>query len=266
MADEQKPQLALTKKQLKALQFRGKIAKPAKDDKPDADSDKPAGDHTVNKKKQKTKAKKAQREKEAKEAAKNKPKEKFKPQVSETGNQVRFIVFVGNLSFKTTKEEIEEFLEQANPLSVRLMTDKKTGAPRGFAFVEFGSAADLKHALKFHHMPLGSRKVNIELTAGGGGNSTARQDKLKRRRDDLEKERQKESVKRKRAAEEKSAASEDGGTAGAGGDDLDGDFAPSGNGDNGIDNDGHGNDEEYDAGDKKEKKANRRKRGRGGRK
>ncbi|KAJ1947975.1 hypothetical protein FBU59_001807 [Linderina macrospora] len=266
MADEEKPQLALTKKQLKALQFRGKIAKPTKEDKPATEpTDSTTSDHTVNKKKQKTKAKKAQREKEAKEAAKNKPKEKFKPQVSETGNQVRFIVFVGNLSFKTTKEEVEEFLEQANPVSVRLMTNKQTGESRGFAFVEFGSAADLKHALKFHHMQLGSRKVNIELTAGGGGNSSTRQDKLKRRREDLEKERQKETVKRKRASEEKVAAPE-GNDAAAGGDDLDGDFAPNVN-DNGNNDaeDDHGNDE-YDGGDKKQKKTNRRKRGRGGRK
>lgn len=50
----------------------------------------------------------------------------------------RFIVFVGNLSYTTTKEDIEKHFASAGGLvSVRLLTDKETKKPKGFAFLEF---------------------------------------------------------------------------------------------------------------------------------
>ncbi|KAJ2139870.1 hypothetical protein IW139_000019 [Coemansia sp. RSA 353] len=189
--------MQLTKKQRKALQFRGKLEKPEKDDRPE----KPA----VEKKPSKKSKKDTTTDTPAPPAEK-----KFVRKTNNAGNAVRFIVFVGNLPFKSTVEEVREFMKAANPTSVRLMTDKDTGKSRGFAFAEFGTAIDLKHALNFHHQWLGKKKINVELTAGGGGNSTTRKDKLDKRRKDLDKEREKErKTKRRKVDEEAGEAGED---------------------------------------------------------
>jgi cold-inducible RNA-binding protein len=47
-------------------------------------------------------------------------------------------VFVGNLSFDVTREElVEAFGEAGRVVDVKVPTDRETGRPRGFAFVEF---------------------------------------------------------------------------------------------------------------------------------
>ena len=47
-------------------------------------------------------------------------------------------VFVGNLDFKTSKEEVESLFSQVGPVrDVFLPSDRETGRPSGFAFVEF---------------------------------------------------------------------------------------------------------------------------------
>jgi cold-inducible RNA-binding protein len=47
-------------------------------------------------------------------------------------------VFVGNLSFDITREElVEAFGEAGRVVDVKVPTDRETGRPRGFAFVEF---------------------------------------------------------------------------------------------------------------------------------
>ena len=52
-------------------------------------------------------------------------------------------VFVGNLSFRTTKEELTEMLSAAGTVvDVYMPADRATGKPRGFAFVEFATEAE----------------------------------------------------------------------------------------------------------------------------
>jgi RNA recognition motif-containing protein len=49
-------------------------------------------------------------------------------------------VFVGNLSFDVTREElIEAFSSAGRVVDAKVPTDRETGRPRGFAFVEFES-------------------------------------------------------------------------------------------------------------------------------
>ncbi|KAJ1862341.1 hypothetical protein LPJ78_004771 [Coemansia sp. RSA 989] len=167
--------MQLTKKQKKTLQFRGKLEKPVKEDRPEKPSEE----------KSDAEAKKPI------DGEKAPPKKKFERKVSSTGNAIRYIVFVGNIPFKTTADELKWFMKEANPVSVRLMTDKVTGKSRGFAFVELGTSTDMKRALDYHHRLLGTKSINVELTAGGGGNSESRKNKLEVRRKDLEKERSK---------------------------------------------------------------------------
>ncbi|KAL7310158.1 hypothetical protein PS15m_009690 [Mucor circinelloides] len=105
----------------------------------------------------------------------------------------RYIVFVGNLPYTTTKEDLEKHFESAGGIkSVRLLTDKATGKPKGFAFMEFENSKDLNKALAFHHTFFKKRQINVELTAGGGGSkSDARKEKLKIKNERLAEERTK---------------------------------------------------------------------------
>ena len=46
-------------------------------------------------------------------------------------------LYVGNLPFKATEEEVRQhFSKYGNVVSVSLITDRDTGRPRGFGFVE----------------------------------------------------------------------------------------------------------------------------------
>lgn len=58
-------------------------------------------------------------------------------------------VFVGNLNPKTTKTQIASFLSRAGRvMSVMLPTDRDTGRPRGFAFVDFAEREAAEMALE----------------------------------------------------------------------------------------------------------------------
>lgn len=57
-------------------------------------------------------------------------------------------IYVGNLSYNTTEEELrEEFEAFGDVASVSLVTDRETGRPRGFAFVEMSSAVAGQEAI-----------------------------------------------------------------------------------------------------------------------
>ncbi|ORY04068.1 hypothetical protein K493DRAFT_404787 [Basidiobolus meristosporus CBS 931.73] len=160
----------LTKRQKKADRFRNKKRK--LDEIADVPEDEVEGEEVE--------AKKPEVKKEVKEPPKKKP---AKP---------RFIVFVGNLPYETTKENLTKHFETAGGIkSVRLITDKQTNKPKGFAFLEFDDPECLKKALFFHHTFFNRRKINVELTAGGGGHSEARKTKLNEKNAKLEEERRK---------------------------------------------------------------------------
>lgn len=109
----------------------------------------------------------------------------------------KYIVFVGNLSYKTTAEEIQKFFEDQGAVvqAVRLSTDKKTKKPKGFAFCEFDSAESIEIALGMHHGELGGRRINVELTAGGGGHKSAKRKlKIKEKNEKYRKEKEEEAA------------------------------------------------------------------------
>jgi RNA recognition motif-containing protein len=82
-------------------------------------------------------------------------------------------LYVGNLSFDVTKEDLEELFAQAGTCeSVAVITDRATGQSRGFAFVEMGSNGEAQRAIQqFDGQEIKGRtiKVNEARETGGGG-------------------------------------------------------------------------------------------------
>jgi RNA recognition motif-containing protein len=57
-------------------------------------------------------------------------------------------IYVGNLSFDVTEEELrEEFASFGKVESVNIITDKYSGRPKGFAFVEMSSVSEGQAAI-----------------------------------------------------------------------------------------------------------------------
>jgi RNA recognition motif-containing protein len=70
-------------------------------------------------------------------------------------------LYVGNLSFKATESEIENLFGQyGKVLSVKLITDRETGRPRGFGFVEMEDGSEAVTALDGHDLGGRSLRVN----------------------------------------------------------------------------------------------------------
>jgi RNA recognition motif-containing protein len=83
-------------------------------------------------------------------------------------------VFVGNLSFDTTLDELRElFAPDGEGVEIILPTDRMTGRPRGFAFVEFATEEEAAEAIqKFDGFELAGRRLRVNEATDdrrGGG-------------------------------------------------------------------------------------------------
>jgi cold-inducible RNA-binding protein len=57
-------------------------------------------------------------------------------------------LFVGNLSFDTTSEDLEAFFSEVGTCeSVSVITDRETGRSRGFGFVEMSQPSEADQAI-----------------------------------------------------------------------------------------------------------------------
>lgn len=70
-------------------------------------------------------------------------------------------VYVGNLPFSATEDEVRGmFAEYGEVAEVDLITDRETGRPRGFGFVEMNTGAD--EAIEaLNQTDMGGRTLNI---------------------------------------------------------------------------------------------------------
>ena len=58
-------------------------------------------------------------------------------------------IYVGNLPYEVTEEELQqEFQTYGDVTSVSIITDKFSGRPKGFAFVEMGSKPESEAAIE----------------------------------------------------------------------------------------------------------------------
>ena len=72
-------------------------------------------------------------------------------------------MFVGNLSYDTTQRELEEmFAEVGQVVEVFLPSDRISGRPRGFAFVEFADGRAAAQAIaRFNEQELKGRNLRV---------------------------------------------------------------------------------------------------------
>ena len=85
-------------------------------------------------------------------------------------------LYVGNLPFSADETQIRELFSQSGRTvsEVKLVTDRETGRPRGFGFVEMGSSEDADGAIRdLNGRDFGGRALTVneakERSAGGGG-------------------------------------------------------------------------------------------------
>ncbi len=87
-------------------------------------------------------------------------------------------IFVGNLSFNTTEDELRQAFEAYGQVDrVSILTDRDTGRSRGFGFVEMASNEDGEKAIAaLNGTQIGGRTINVnearpksDRGSGGGG-------------------------------------------------------------------------------------------------
>ena len=87
-------------------------------------------------------------------------------------------LFVGNLSFQATEEDLRELFQQSGTVeSVRIVTDQFTGRPRGFGFVEMATKEEAAKAVEMlngrlfrdRNLVVDEARPQPQRGAGGGG-------------------------------------------------------------------------------------------------
>ena len=87
-------------------------------------------------------------------------------------------LYVGNLSYSATEQELQELFGQAGTVvSATIIKDRETKRSKGFGFVEMSSQAEAENAIKmFNGFSLGSRELTVNIarpredrSSGGGG-------------------------------------------------------------------------------------------------
>lgn len=100
----------------------------------------------------------------------------------DTPGEPSTVLFVGNVSFDTTEDQLwEVFAEYGEVKSVRLPTDRESGRPKGFGYVEFTDIESSKKAFEgAKGLDIGGRNIRLDFSqpradnGGGGGGGRGR--------------------------------------------------------------------------------------------
>ena len=88
-------------------------------------------------------------------------------------------LYVGNLSYSTTEEDLKTLFAQAGTVSsVALIKDRDSGQSKGFAFIEMSTQVEAEKAIStFNGYQMGDRELKVSLARpkeetgrGGFGN------------------------------------------------------------------------------------------------
>lgn len=91
-------------------------------------------------------------------------------------------IYVGNLPFSADEEAVRQLFAQngRDVTEVKLITDRETGRPRGFGFVEMGSGEEAEAAIselngyEMDGRPLTVNEARERAPRGGGGGGGGR--------------------------------------------------------------------------------------------
>ncbi|HET9905876.1 MAG TPA: RNA-binding protein [Anaerolineales bacterium] len=74
-------------------------------------------------------------------------------------------LYVGNLSYETTEQELRElFMQAGNVVSVALIKEPGTNRSKGFAFVEMSSRNEVQKAISmFNSYTLNDRQLKVNV-------------------------------------------------------------------------------------------------------
>ncbi len=86
-------------------------------------------------------------------------------------------LYVGNMPYSTTSEQLRELFEQAGEIAeVTIITDRDTGRPKGFGFVEMATEEGAQEAIRrFNGFSVDNRPLTVnearprEDRSSGGG-------------------------------------------------------------------------------------------------
>ena len=85
-------------------------------------------------------------------------------------------IYIGNLSFETTEDQLRQAFEEFGEVTgVNIITDRDSGRPRGFAFVEMSDGDAATSAINgLNGKELNERQLNVNEARprndrGGGG-------------------------------------------------------------------------------------------------
>ena len=85
-------------------------------------------------------------------------------------------LYVGNLPFSASEDDVRQLFAQNDRAveEVHLVTDRETGRPRGFGFVEMANGEDAQGAIQeLNGQDFGGRNLTVnearERSSGGGG-------------------------------------------------------------------------------------------------
>jgi len=76
-----------------------------------------------------------------------------------------FVCFVGNLSYETSKNELEDFFGECSPINISLPRDRENDRLKGYGYVEFDTAQDMKAALAMSGQNFNGRSIKVDITS-----------------------------------------------------------------------------------------------------
>ena len=87
-------------------------------------------------------------------------------------------LYIGNLPFSATEAELREVFEQHGTVeSINVVTDRETGRPRGFAFIEMEDSGADAARQALDGKDIGGRNIRVDEAhdrRGGGGGGGGR--------------------------------------------------------------------------------------------
>ncbi|XP_017765973.1 PREDICTED: RNA-binding protein 34-like [Eufriesea mexicana] len=97
----------------------------------------------------------------------------------EESKKKRYVLFVGNLPFNITNEELKKhFLTKVSQIIDIRIPKKDANTARGFAYIELANNTDYEKALSLNHSFVNGRRINVQYSGSNKKIGVAKNFKL----------------------------------------------------------------------------------------